>query len=279
MVEGRYLLGVTSPSDAHAFLAPLGARIPAAELERLGHLAARRRAGRTRPPRLWDPLPEAFANHLAGVAARPLFSRIHADVRTSFGAVSPATLIPVQPHVDFSFAAEITARAATEEAALAMCLPVTPESIEAWGHVSEAPGGPSFVVVSPDLNLQVTEMRLDEGDALRLIVTVSKTALFVCAVEYRGRLYLKDGTHRAVGLAARGAPHIPAVILHADGDDSLIPRHLTEEALFGDGPPSILDFVTPGLYLSHPWRRLMKIIRLRADAFTVPSHAGTVPGT
>ncbi len=277
MAEGRYLLGVTPPADAQAFLAPQGAAIPPGELGRLGLLAATRRRRRLLPERLWEPLPEAFSGHIAAVAARPLFKGIYDGARTSFGAVPPAHLIPVQPQVDFTFAASTAARAATEEAALALCLPAAAESIAAWGHVSQDPGGPSFVVVSPDLNLKVTEMRLLNGDALRLAVTVSKTAVFVCAVECRGRLYLKDGTHRAVGLADRGAPYIPAVILHADGDDSLIPRHLTDEALFGDAPPSVVDFVTPGLYISHPWQPLMKVIRLRPDAFTVPSQAGMDP--
>lgn len=270
MIEGRYLLGVEPPEKTILFLHRL-ADLTVEEdwLREQGMRAHAARSARGAPAQPVAPCPPTHAEHLQRVRARPLFQGLFGACDFEFGLVDLASLIPVQPHVDFTFATATVPEQLDEETILELCLPASPQPIDAWGGVTEVNGQGSFTVCSQDLNLVVSEVHMDSDPLLKVTFTLSKSAVFLVVVEAQGRLFLKDGTHRAVGLLARGTAAAPCVIVHGPSHRAAVPEHLPRETLFGERPPWLADFLEPALHIPHAWRRGLKIIRIRPDEFMV----------
>ncbi len=270
MAEGRYLLGANRLEDALGFLRRQAeCDVPADVLASRAEAAARLRRGRPAPETLEgaeDP-PAGWQDHLGRVQERPLFQRLYGDQRWRFARVPIASLVTVQPHLNFSYAAERTP-SLSEADVLEVCLPVEPEALELWGGVAEGqPPTASFFTRDP--NVQVTGAKVETSGQLRVTFTISKTALFLQVARLGGRLFLKNGTHRAVGLAARGVRHLPCVLVDIPDADSL-PRLLPLSTLAGSAPALVTDFLDAQQYLVHPWRSRVKLIRIVPEEFAVP---------
>ncbi len=276
MLEGRYLLGVEPAKATVSFLARSG-RFPVdAEAIRIrcDEAEAIRSARAPLAQRLL-PCPSEYAEHLARVRSRPLFQSLFPSDAADLCLVDLATLVPVQPHVDFSFSLEAVPPAPREQEILDCCLPAGPQGLDAFGGVTDAQGVGSFTVCSHDLNLIVSEVHMDTDPLLKVTFTLSKTAVFLVVAEEEGRLFLKDGTHRAVGLLARGIETAPCVVLRQR--PGMVPEFLPKETLFGAHPPELRDFLDERLYLAHPWSRGLKVIRIRSDEFVLPRDGGDMP--
>lgn len=264
-MEGRYLLGATPLEEAWRFLHhQYGLTLDRSELQT--RMEAAEGLRRARPPLTADaaePLPE-WREHLEAVAARPLFRGLFQGQAWRFAAVPLAGLISVQPHLDFSHAQRRVGATPSSAAALELCLPVQPEAFELWGGIVEGdPPTASFFTRDP--NVQITAARM-ETQPLRVTFTIGKTAVFVQVIRLDGRLYLKNGTHRAVALAAAGLRMLPCVLVEAPDADAL-PRLLALPTLTAPSPPLVVDFLTPGLHLSYPWTDRVKFIRLVPETF------------
>lgn len=263
--EGRYLLGVTPLADTLAFLAR-NAEItlaPDALAARTAE-AERYRRGCPRPEALPppEPAPAAWREHLDRVAARPLFQRLFGGARWSFAAVPVASLISVQPHVNWTYA-----RAQGERAGdlLELCLPTQPEPLALWGGVS--PGQPpSASFYTRDPNVRIVEARMEESPRLTVSFTIGKTAVFLQVLRLAGRLYLKNGIHRVVGLAAAGVRTLPCLLVEGT-DAGDLPDLLPLGALLRPDPPLVTDFLRPELHIAHPWQDRVKYIRLVPEEF------------
>ncbi|HET7559554.1 MAG TPA: hypothetical protein VFK80_06300 [Limnochordia bacterium] len=272
MLEGRYLIGLEPIERTLAFLArqtdekiskeALQERIDAARRYR-----ASRPTGPEQPP--VQPLPPEFAEHAQRVRERDLYRKLFADRDVEIGLVDIASLITVQPHVDFTFAQRRAAAAPTLGDALAVCLPAEPERADVWGGLTAAPKT-ACTICAHDLNLNVTEAKMEASDGLKVTFTFGKTSVFVQALEHNGRYYLKDGTHRAVGFLAAGLTHLPCII-NKGGRERNLPDTLPVETLLSDEPPRIADFLAPELYLAYPWQPRVKFIRITVDDFVAPS--------
>ncbi len=278
MLEGRYLLGVEPAETTTSFLAR-SARFPvdqAAIRERCD--AARDiRAARGPLSQRVVPCPPQYDEHLSRVRSRPLFQSLFHSYGTDLGLVDIASLIPVQPHADYSFALEAVPPAPKEQEILDVCLPAGPQPLDAWGGVTDAHGVGSFTVCSNDLNLMVSEVHMDTDPLLKVTFTLSKTAVFLVVAEEEGRLFLKDGTHRAIGLLARGVAMAPCVILREVSGRSIVPDFLPRDSIFGVHPPQVGDFFDERLYFAHPWARGIKVVRIRSDEFVLPKGGLDVP--
>lgn len=269
-MEGRYLLGVTDMEEARRYLKhecdtpisdeDLADRIRIAE-------AIRRARPVTPTPALAGDVPDSWRPHLEAVAARPLFRRLYDQVRWRFATVPTEGLITVQAHLNYSYGLQRAGVAPTEADILETCLPTRPEAMELWGGVTVGePPSASFFTRDP--NIQITAVQM-ETQPLRVTFTISKTAIFTQVVRLGGRLYLKNGTHRIVGLAARGVRVLPCVLVDvADVDD--LPKLLPFRTLMGDTPPSVTDFLQPELYMPFTWQDRVKYIRLVPEMFSSP---------
>ncbi len=278
MLEGRYLLGV-EPIDRTVSFLERSAKISVEpqSLRARCEAAIRVRSSREPLSQTWEPCPDDLAAHLSLVRARPVFQSLFQNYEAEFALVDLASLVPVQPHVDFSFALEATADLSGQHALADLCLPTAPQALDVWGGVTDANGSGAFTVCSYDLNLIVSEVHMDTTPSLKVSFTLSKTAVFLIVVETQGRLFLKDGTHRAVGLLARGFAKAPCVLLRGAPPRS-IPDYLPAETQFGPSPPLLSDFLDGQLYLSHPWIRGLKTIRIRADEFVMPRDPADLGG-
>jgi len=270
MIQGRYLLGVEDEGKTAAFLEQFaGLRTDPAEIQRLGREAAAIRARRPAPEADAFPCPPHFADHLRKVEERPVFRGLFRDRNPSFVLVSLPDLIPLQLHLDFSYALHVIPAGIDEPAVLNVCLPPEGGPIEAHGGMGE---DLSFTVCTRDMNLRVTETHMDTEEGISVTFTIGRTAVFLVVVRRGRRLFVKDGTHRAVGLLARGASQAPAVLVRDDAGGPLFQDGRDAEILLSPHPPALADFLNPALHLAHKWRRGLKVIRIASDEFVVPDE-------
>jgi hypothetical protein len=265
---GRHLLGVTPPGETARVLRDQGAAVPG-DLEAREAAAVLLREGRGGPPAAEALPPDpSWEEHLARVAARPLFERQFGRRRWRFAAVPLRALVAPQPSVHFSYARSRAAPAGqAAPPALEICLPAEPESLDLWGGVGEAgPDLPAATFWTHDLNVHVTSARLEPSPRLRVTFSLTKTAVFAQVLRLGGRFVLRNGTHRAVGLALRGESHLPCVLVDADDPEDL-PRILPARVLLGPCPPMVADFLDPAFHVEFPWRERVKFIRLVPEEF------------
>ena len=268
-MEGRYLLGVEPVDAALTFLAQNSpTEIDPAAFAASDAQARRRRASRTYTPARVRPLAPEAAEHLRRLADRSLFRSMFEGTDYEVASVDIAGLVVAQPHVNFGYALRRVPEPVTPPQALEICLPVTKGNVDAWGGVNSGPNV-ACTLVTPDLNLTVTEARLDTSDGIRPVFVIGRTAVFCHVVAVDGRLVIKNGTHRAVGLCARGIVRMPCLVTRADTPADL-PEGIDRRALMGDHPPTVADFLDPELHLVHTWPERIKVIRIIADEYVAP---------
>lgn len=267
-MQGRYLLGLGSLKEALEFLSrqtevPLDAEALAQQNE-IALLYRTSRALITPPNPL--PIPPEFQDHIHRVKERPLFQKLFADHEVQFQLFDIASLIPVQPHVIFDYAEGRVGTTPRVSDVFELCLPPTPQALDIKGGVTTSGTREiACTLLTSDLNVLVSEAKLDTENGLRIIFTVGKTAVFCQVQAVGGQYFVRDGTHRAVGLLAAGVTHIPAIVEEVPAYK--VSDYLPPGALFGPRPPRIQDFLDPHLYIEHPWSPHKKVVRITVDEF------------
>jgi hypothetical protein len=95
---------------------------------------------------------------------------------------------------------------------------------------------------------------------------------FVQVSEYNGRWFVRDGYHRCFGLLRRGVTKIPCVFVRARSFAELgaaSPAFFPYEVLFGDRPPFLRDFLDDAVSVTTRQIAQRKVVRVRAEEFTV----------
>lgn len=267
--EGRYLLGLTSLDRTLSFVGrQTTAAVDREELARRDAVARERRLRRPPADPRPEPLSDRYAAYAERVLGRALYRNLFGAADAALAFVEIASLVTVQPHVDFTFACEAVPEGLDEAQAVELCLPADPRPVEFWGGVTEG-RELACTICTRDLNLTVREAKLDLEGGLAARFALGRTAVFCQVVEVGGALYLKDGTHRAVGLAARGFRRLPCVLVRG-GRERQIPSQLPGDVLFGPAKPLVTDYLDPDMYLAHPWKTRVKFIRIRVDEFVAP---------
>jgi hypothetical protein len=91
---------------------------------------------------------------------------------------------------------------------------------------------------------------------------------FFEVAELRGRWFLRDGYHRAYRLLKAGVHRIPAAVIYARTLEELgatQPWFFSEEQLFSDRPPRVMDFLDENMVLRYERTALRKVIRIRVE--------------
>lgn len=270
-MEGRMLLGIGQAEDTLRFLL----RQTRDELDVEDFLtrdraarAIRAKQSETATPFLL-PMPPEWQDHLHRVRARPVFQRVFGSREVHFGLVDLASLIVIQPHVHFGYAETRVPLGLTNDEVVDLCLPDGPGHSEVWGGVTTTgQGDAALTLMTHDLNLTVIAADF-QADGLSATFRFGRTSVFTQVVRYHGRHYLKDGTHRAVGLLARRHRCLPAVIVDTE-DLRDIPDHLPSGVLLTAGAPRVREFLDPRLYYPHRWETRVKVVRIRVDDFIAP---------
>lgn len=140
-----------------------------------------------------------------------------------------------------------------------------PRPIACTSHLDETR---VLVLQSEDPNLQ---LRFSIGGAQP--ITLYGGSPFLEVAEFRGRWFLRDGYHRAYRLLTHGAFLLPAVVVRARtlGELGAVqPWFFSEEMLFSDRPPRVVDFLDDLLTLQYTRPPLLKTLHLTVEESFAP---------
>ncbi len=126
------------------------------------------------------------------------------------------------------------------------------------------PDGLNFSLYSsnPDLQFRLDRKRGEYGLSPLLLHGGSP---FLEVAELRGRWFLRDGYHRAYNLLRAGVHRVPAVVILARDIGELgatEPWFFSEEQLFSDRPPQVMDFLDEAFVLRYKRMPFRKVIRV-----------------
>jgi hypothetical protein len=125
----------------------------------------------------------------------------------------------------------------------------------------------SLLSCNPDLQLRLSPHAGRSGHSPLSLYGGSP---FFEAAELHGRWFLRDGYHRAYRLLQAGVHRVPAVVIYARTIEELgatEPWFFSEQQLFSDRPPRLMDFLDEDLVLSYRRTALRKVIRIRIEEF------------
>jgi hypothetical protein len=91
---------------------------------------------------------------------------------------------------------------------------------------------------------------------------------------FRDRWFLRDGYHRAYALLRAGVYEVPAVIVKTSTMEELgacQPWFFSEEILFSDNPPRLVDFLEDDLVLEYTRPALIKTMRITMEETLAPA--------
>jgi hypothetical protein len=163
------------------------------------------------------------------------------------------------------------------DALLDLCLPIPDHGAEIEGTFDRDGRGLTISSLNPNLRVSpLQQVRRGEGEGApgeQLVgFNVSYGASHVHVLEYRGRVYLKDGYHRCYGLLARGVTHAPCTWAAAPAFNDVVgagSAHVAAEHLLGPRPPLLRDFLDDSVSATVQQRSLRKVVRIRAEEFVV----------
>lgn len=125
----------------------------------------------------------------------------------------------------------------------------------------------SLLSRNPDLQLRLSP---NAGRSGHSPLSLYGGSPFFEAAELHGRWFLRDGYHRAYRLLQAGVHRVPAVVIYARTIEELgatEPWFFSEQQLFSDRPPRLMDFLEEDLVLSYRRTALRKVIRIRIEEF------------
>jgi hypothetical protein len=136
----------------------------------------------------------------------------------------------------------------------------------------DATGGLDISLYSsnPDLQLRLNPKAV--RDNLPPLSLFGGSPFFEVA-RLRGRWFLRDGYHRAYRLLQAGIHCIPAVVIYTRTIEELgatKPWFFSEDQLFSDRPPRVVDFLDESLVLRYERIALRKVIRIRIEESLEP---------
>ena len=273
-ITSRYLLGWLP--DPIALMAVLGRpATPGEDTAAASAVVAAARAARSaREP--WvstDPRVSVEEAALREIAERNDIQAAFASMTWEPSFVDLTKLLSVQQLVNMH---DLDARTEASESGpdglMALCLPKPgPENLEA----SVDGDGIGITLSSANPNLRITGLAFgevivgpaDKRQAVQVFVGIARS--YVQVAEYRGRFFLRDGYHRAVGLLRRGKRVVPAILIRARTQSEVTPVSglFGEDVLFDDRPPGLVDFLDEAVAYTGPRRIPRKFIRVRGDQF------------
>jgi len=115
-------------------------------------------------------------------------------------------------------------------------------------------------------------VQASDGGPLRFTVDLTFGSPFVQVAEFEGRMLLKNGYHRVVGLLAHGVSHAPVILLQCADyaqTGAAGPGFFARHVLMGPKPPLLKHYLSP-FAMEFNAADLHKTIRLRPDEFLMP---------
>lgn len=149
--------------------------------------------------------------------------------------------------------------------------------------ISSDPDNKGFTISSLNPNLRIAGAQVSDADVspalgmpptkMKAFTILAFTGLsYLQVVRYRDRCFVRDGYHRATGLLRRGVRAVPCIFIEARnfGEVGCPPGSLTDEIMYGDRPPRLVDFWDDATSREVQQIAIRKVLRVRGDEFLVP---------
>jgi hypothetical protein len=133
--------------------------------------------------------------------------------------------------------------------------------------------GSGLTISAPGPNLRIAGMQFQASDSgpIRLTVDLTFGSPYVQVAEFQGRLIVRNGYHRLVGLLSQGVTHAPVILLHCTDyaeTGGVGPSFFPSQVVMGVKPPLLKHYLTP-YAVEFDAADVHKTIRLRPDEFQV----------
>lgn len=190
------------------------------------------------------PLPTNCKPYLAKLYAAPLMARFEADFgECMVKLVEIRPVLSIQPHVErLQCAASHRLKGAGPQQLLEKCLPLEGASGQVkWEQESTGRG---LLIRHPDFNLQTfggAGVNTPEG-ALVAGPIIGVGAPWTQAMEIDGRVYLRNGYHRAVGLMEAGHTHMPCLTFKGHRSQLGVAPAFGDDVMLSANPATVGHF-------------------------------------
>jgi len=129
----------------------------------------------------------------------------------------------------------------------------------------------AFVFASPDPNLRVLgnwSGQVQGHSVFGFVVGIVTS--FMNVGVFRGRVFLRDGYHRALGLLGRGIYRVPVLVQEYAAFEHIgLPQGmLPQDAYLGDRPPQLADYLDDEVALSVTRSATQKLLVIQANELT-----------
>jgi hypothetical protein len=215
-------------------------------------------------------LPADCAEHLAQLSAHPLMARFQADFgEWSVGLVEIGPVVAAQAQVERNRCSGMhDLGGAAPLQLLERCLPIQDQGTQVIWEQDQ--NGRGLLIRHADHNLQAiggTGTLTPEG-ALVVGPVIGQRAAWVHVIDIDGRLYLRNGYHRAVGLMEAGHSHMPCLLLKGSRAQLGV-NNFPLDILYAENPPTLGHFAVD-LATEVQLRKATKMIAISWTEFLVP---------
>lgn len=230
-----------------------------------------------------NPFPRCLSEQARKFRLRNEVGQQLQDMDWDLGVIDLAEVLSFQKMIRWDSTDRLASLSADDwEGLFRLTLPEAPEAEEL--HIETFFDAPNRATIlsSPDLNLCSTShgsadmVSLSDGGLPKKIrlygYGVAVRPSILQAVEYRGRLFIRDGYHRSVGLLKYGIRHVPAVVVRAK---SLLQvganaeGFFSEEVIMGDRPMRLRDFLDDTVTATIQRTVFRKVVRIVAEEYIV----------
>lgn len=235
---------------------------------------------KARPGPLVRPFPAGYNDRIQAIKTEPTFQDTGAgSTEVEFAMVELSQLRVFQPLVNEEFVdktASATPDPSDLDGTIRTCLPLQGDANPAELLTAVNPQVHTYIVSSESIDLRV----IGETGKPEELPGGRKKAGFVygfgspliSVVNYRGKVLLRNGYHRAVALLKKGHRYMPCMYVTTDSfmaTGAAQTGTFGEAALLSEGCPILSDFLS-GAAIRIPRRRIRALLSIHAEVTIVP---------
>jgi hypothetical protein len=210
---------------------------------------------------------DAFINRPLGEALRNQFGSIQ------MGFVPIAELVNPLALIDYENIEQLRATLEGDDE-LAFVKFAFPTQLSAQAKILLDPNVRTATFISAKKVLTVTGVSLNEvpGAGMEVKFLVTGMPDFILVTQVAGRLYLRNGIHRAYLLASMGVRELPCIIIQEAQIPMVVGPYPTfsPSILVQPRPPLLIDTFNTDLSINVPLQRTQKVIRITAEELIIP---------
>jgi hypothetical protein len=217
------------------------------------------------------PFSQAGIDHISKFTTAGAFSEGSGEVR--FGLIDVNKLISPLVYFDNDYIEELRPELQGNDE-IDLIRFAFPETLVTSVAAALEPTLKGAVFVSNQKGLTVSPIKIENTPTgTHVSFTVATGINFIHVGNFAGRLFLKNGMHRAFLLLQNGIKHIPCAIV----DEPALPASFTASyptfthgALLQSRPPFLTDFMDPELSVNIPIQRTNKLVRIFSEESVIP---------